>query len=664
MINKNFFITLVIQNKIKFVFFIMAFQNMIIFHNHYFNDATPPWDFVETYLAVPFYWIELLRHGYDVSWVPFQGMGYPLYMNLQSGYYYLPNWIFVLCDIQYTINNAVIMQCIHILFGSLGAVLLAYLIGFKWYQALLAGFVYQTFGAFYSNAEHLDIIRGYSFIPWLLTPILTNFKNKKIDQIILYLLPFITLLMLTGGYLGMSISIFFVLGITIFLKIIFNEEYRKYGFFVIFTLIIGFLMASIFLLPSILDKTELIRDSGVIVYDYASLIDIFSLVFKVGFPSLPHDISMQSSSISLIIFMLLTISLFKFRILNKWLIFILLISILMISGVLHQYVIQIFPQLGLSRMIMSDYRALIGILIILIALEGMKDLNEKDFTVTLIITLLFLMLGNYFLNINTLEYKKEFFLILFSFLLSAIALYVFIKNKFFGIVFIFIVVLLDFYRIHSSQIYWNHKGALTYIENTFGEYRNFTNQLLLKANGQDFRKERIGEEKRPYSYKGYYDGSYMMNDYGASMHLKLHDNIRNNPILKSFALMKWTPIYGDIDDIKEENIKKIVDFVKLEKYKTSEIVYSFTTSKEMSFIENEIFWNGWEGKIIDEKGNDIQKIRPENINGFRKWQIPKGNYTLITNFNPPHQKKSIYLSLFGLSLWILFLYYLIRKKNK
>lgn len=35
--------------------------------------------FLETYYAFSaYYWIELARHGIDNSWIPFQGMGYPL----------------------------------------------------------------------------------------------------------------------------------------------------------------------------------------------------------------------------------------------------------------------------------------------------------------------------------------------------------------------------------------------------------------------------------------------------------------------------------------------------------------------------------------------------------------------------------------------------------
>lgn len=649
--------------KLFYIFIILLIQNVSIFHNHYFNDTTPPWDFVETYLAVPFYWIELLRNGYDVSWIPFQGMGYPLYMNLQSGYYYLPNWIFVIFDIQYTINNAVIMQCLHIFIGSLGAVILAYLIGLKWYKALLTGFIYQTFGAFYSNAEHLDIIRGYSFIPWLLIPVLTKQYFTKLNQIVLYLYPLIVFFMITGGYLGMSIAIFFILGITTFIRILFEKEYRKYGFFVIVTLLIGFLVSSVFLLPSLLDKKELIRATGIVSYDYAYLVDIFSLIFGIGFPSQPHDLSMQSSSISMIVFMLLISSLLKVKVINKWLLFILLLALLMISGLLHQYLVQIFPPLGLSRMIMSDYRGLIGIIIILIAIIGLKNFTRKDLLPVIISTLIFIALGNFFLNINPLDYKKEFLLTVISFLLSIGTLYIFTKKALLGITFMFIMVILDFYRIHSSKIYWSHKDASLYIKNTYGEYKDFSIQLLDKVSGKEFREKRLDEQKRPFSYKGYYSGTYMMNDYGGSMHLKQYENIRSNSILKSYALLEWTPISGNINIIDNENVNNKVNFIKLESYKTSEIKYSINSIENTSFIENEIYWKGWKGKLIDEKGNMVYEILPENIDGFRKWNVPKGEYTLIANFIPPYEKIAINISIAGIFIWLIFIYYIRRKHN-
>ena len=46
-----------------FVVFVILAVNAFVFRNHYFNGYGFPWDFVGTYLAVPFYWIEAVKVG-------------------------------------------------------------------------------------------------------------------------------------------------------------------------------------------------------------------------------------------------------------------------------------------------------------------------------------------------------------------------------------------------------------------------------------------------------------------------------------------------------------------------------------------------------------------------------------------------------------------------
>jgi hypothetical protein len=131
---------------------VLGAQNLAYFSRHYFLGWSVPWDFLATYHAVPQFWIEAARLKVDSAWVPFQAMGYPLYMNLQSGIYYPPFWFFVAMERPYTAEAAVVMQGLHVLFAAMGAGLCARLLGMRWSLALLAGVFYQGFGGFYSNA--------------------------------------------------------------------------------------------------------------------------------------------------------------------------------------------------------------------------------------------------------------------------------------------------------------------------------------------------------------------------------------------------------------------------------------------------------------------------------------------------------------------------------
>jgi hypothetical protein len=89
---------------------VISVQNLIIFFRHYFLDYGFPWDFGQGYYAIVTYWTNLVSQGYIPSWIPYQQMGYPMSLLLQSGMHYPAFWIFPLFKIQYTLNAAVVFS--------------------------------------------------------------------------------------------------------------------------------------------------------------------------------------------------------------------------------------------------------------------------------------------------------------------------------------------------------------------------------------------------------------------------------------------------------------------------------------------------------------------------------------------------------------------------
>ncbi len=139
----------------------------MVFWRHYFAGYGFPWDFVGSYYAAAAYWTEAVRHGGVPMWMPFQSMGYPFLLNLQTGLHYPPMWIFPLLGIPYTLPAAVVLQCLHVFAGALGMYVFARALLRSRREAFLAAFVFQLFGGFYSNAEHVDIVRSFAMLPWL-----------------------------------------------------------------------------------------------------------------------------------------------------------------------------------------------------------------------------------------------------------------------------------------------------------------------------------------------------------------------------------------------------------------------------------------------------------------------------------------------------------------
>ena len=99
---------------------ILISLNLIIFWDHYFNGVGFPYDFSKGYYARPAFITTLINQGIFPQWVPFQSMGYPISMFSPSGLLYPFFWFFSIFSIPYTLQNAVVVQNLHILAGTIG----------------------------------------------------------------------------------------------------------------------------------------------------------------------------------------------------------------------------------------------------------------------------------------------------------------------------------------------------------------------------------------------------------------------------------------------------------------------------------------------------------------------------------------------------------------
>ena len=88
----------------------LSVQNIIIYFNHYFNRIGFPWDFDKSYYVSPAFWTTAVNLGIFPQWVPFQAMGYPLFLKANAAFHYPFYWIFPLFSIPYTLQDAVFFQ--------------------------------------------------------------------------------------------------------------------------------------------------------------------------------------------------------------------------------------------------------------------------------------------------------------------------------------------------------------------------------------------------------------------------------------------------------------------------------------------------------------------------------------------------------------------------
>src|SRR5262245_12794400 len=198
---------------------VLALENLAIFFRHDFRGFGFPWDFVGAYYASTAYWTESVARGAWSHWLPYQSMGYPFGLNLQTGLWYLPLWIFPLGRIPYTLHAAVVVQTLHVFLGALGMYVLLRTVLRSRREALIGAFAFQLFGGFYSNAEHVDIVRSFAFVPWLLACLVPPRSHEPALPRRLFALPLFVWATATGGYPGNLIAALFCLACLALLQV-------------------------------------------------------------------------------------------------------------------------------------------------------------------------------------------------------------------------------------------------------------------------------------------------------------------------------------------------------------------------------------------------------------------------------------------------------------
>lgn len=147
---------------------VLCIINYATFAAQYEGRATFPWDFLGGYHAQAFGWYDNGGIFNPPSWFPWTNLGFPAFLALQSGAWYLPLQAMHTLGVAYTIHAATLFQVLHVLFGAIGVYLLTRRLGASKAIALVMAIGFHFSAAFYSNQQNVDIVRATAFIPWLL----------------------------------------------------------------------------------------------------------------------------------------------------------------------------------------------------------------------------------------------------------------------------------------------------------------------------------------------------------------------------------------------------------------------------------------------------------------------------------------------------------------
>ena len=140
---------------------------LAVFADYFSGKSIPAGDFISAYNFEAYSWWHDGSFFDPTQWMPLMWGGYPSVSNLQNSSFYLPVGLMAALT-PFTLHTSAILSALHVAFGSIGI----YVFSRRWGitpRAAMIGLVSWFFAiGFYSNAAHLDIMRAYAWLPWVL----------------------------------------------------------------------------------------------------------------------------------------------------------------------------------------------------------------------------------------------------------------------------------------------------------------------------------------------------------------------------------------------------------------------------------------------------------------------------------------------------------------
>ena len=145
---------------------VLLVQQAVLLGGYWSGAVTPPWDFYGSYNTEAFAWWHDGGFFDPPEWVPYLWGGYPAAASIQNSSWYLPVGV-VAEAMPFTIHAAAIVAALHVALGSMGA----YVLVRRWVgggaPAILALVAYTFATPFFSNAQHVDVVRAAAWLPWV-----------------------------------------------------------------------------------------------------------------------------------------------------------------------------------------------------------------------------------------------------------------------------------------------------------------------------------------------------------------------------------------------------------------------------------------------------------------------------------------------------------------
>jgi hypothetical protein len=670
-------------------FLVLLGLNLAIFGGHYFADFGFPWDFPMGYYGFVAFWTAAVSKGIIPQWISFQQMGYPFALQTSSGFYYPPLWVFPLFRIQYTLHMAVVVQCLHVLLGSVGMYVYMKHVFRSTGLALVGAVIFQFFGGFYSNAEHVNIVRSFALSPWIMyVYTLDTPTSLRLPRRVLFI-PLVLYLLAAGGYPTSLVSTGFIIGLYVFMQL--ADAHRKGNSLqqlimpaiaVSGLTLLGVAMAVLPLGPMWVFRDQLARWGELQSLDREILWVQHLQGLFLSSKVLPGEPSMNSAYVTLpaVVFASF-VPISKLR--QYWVqTMVGLAGLLMVPGDMSFFfrvATRLIPPLGFSRFPSADYRVFIAIPIILFSVIGLRALMEREITWRGMVcrtafTLLWFCLGVHLAyqgasNIRVFAAAA----VVGATLLLLLHLWWRAENgrcALSKVVLVIIIALisLDALRVLPDIATWRMRSISSWYE-SFGWPYEKNHQLVtygIFGNLPDRRPRRQETQEHWFSWGGYIDGRYMLLDKRPIL-LQRAEVAASNSVYRRYMLMQWSPLLldppmpsdeasdvlvpeGDLDYARNQE-SNTAGSVEQTHYGVNDISYQVSLKEPRLMVENEIYFPGWEARLIF--GDVELKLQALAVNDvFRAWRLPAGDYEMVAYFQFPHFAVYQSVSLLAFVVWL------------
>ncbi|WP_153066062.1 MULTISPECIES: hypothetical protein [Xanthomonas] len=680
--------------------------NLITFKGHYLGDYAFPWDFLGGYHAQSFGWFDQGSIFPPPAWLPWSDLGFPSSMALQSGAWYLPLAILDALGIPYTVRVAVSIQCVHVAIAALGVYALCRRVGLGFGVSLLGALAYHSSATFYSNQQHVDIVRAAALVPWVLyflhPATLSRYWGVPIGAIVLSQL-------LIAGYPGNIVAAAYACAVWCLfcLPSLPPGSRWRYVLSVACLVTIGLTISMVKWYPVLINL-------GAVGFERwephpIEIPFLETLLFAYDRAFLPSDITMRSLWLPLSL--LLGITFLRVR---EWSARngIALVLLALFMGMLAptwDALLRILPGMTASRWLISDWRPILQIGLILMACAGWQawfNTTWSRLALHIRVSAAFSVLMFAAVMAQRMGYTKwealpllavaAVILLAASWLANKDEIFprfpsIRIASSFGLLAAVLICAALQGLHYNSTQarpwrMPWSEARETEVYGKTVEDWKRVQPASPMRRPARML----IGDSDTPQAAIDRRTSElYNQCWYGHSYCVFGYNNIRMSMPHKRFVEALQGPSGGALLAFVSEPQQLWIDngshdvppyhrgaavvgsdftgiSVDFAGYKPDRIDYIVKTPRTVSFTENEIWWKGWEYRYCSSSGCSEWKDTTEGKASLRRWTVPAGEWHVVLRFKDRSIKQGMGLTAAGFivaALWPV-IAWLRRRRNK